>query len=134
MSQENVEIVLAAFDAYNAGDLDAMMRFYAPDLEVLPDSAVFPESAPLHGVNEFRAWVEQIDAAWENPRYLTGEAIDVGGNRVILRGEWGGIGASSGIEMYSSITGIFTVRDGQISRTEYLFDHDKALKAVGLAG
>jgi hypothetical protein len=60
------------------------------------------------------------------------EKIDVGGDRVLVRGEWGGEGASSGIEMYSSLTGIFTMCDGKISRVEYLFDHALALKAVGL--
>ena len=44
----------------------------------------------------------------------------------------GGVGATSGIETTSSITGIFTIRDGLISRVEYFFDHDEALKAVGL--
>ena len=132
MSQENVELVLAAFDAYNDGDLDALMRFYASDVEVLPDPAVFPESTPLHGIGEFGAWVEEINAAWLNPRYLIRETIDAGDDRVLLRGDWGGVGASSGIEMYSSITGIFTVCDGQISRAEYQFDHAEALKAVGL--
>ena len=46
MSQENVDVVLAALDAYNTGDLDALMGLYAPACEVLPDVAVFPESAP----------------------------------------------------------------------------------------
>jgi ketosteroid isomerase-like protein len=40
---------------------------------------------------------------------------------------------ASGIETVSSITGIVTIRDGLISRVEFFFDHDKALKAVGLA-
>ena len=133
MSRENVEIVRRAFDAYNAGDLDAMLRFYASDIEVLPDPAIFPESAPLHGVGEFRAWVEQIDAAWANPRYAIREAIDVGSDCVLVRGDWGGVGATSGAEMYSSISGIFSVCDGKISRTEYIFDHAAALKAAGLA-
>jgi ketosteroid isomerase-like protein len=38
----------------------------------------------------------------------------------------------SGIETYSSITGVFTVREGQISRVEFYFDHDRALAAAGL--
>ena len=71
--------------------------------------------------------------AWVNPCYLTTEVLDLGGDRVLRRGDWGGVGATSGIEMYSSITGVFTVREGQIHRAEYFFDHDKALEAVGLA-
>jgi ketosteroid isomerase-like protein len=33
MSRENVEIVRAALDAYNRGDLQAMLKHAAPDLE-----------------------------------------------------------------------------------------------------
>jgi ketosteroid isomerase-like protein len=133
MSQENVAVVLASFEAYNAGDLDALMGFYASDVEVLPDAAVFPESTPLHGLIEFRAWLEEVGTAWVRPRYLATEVLDLGSDRVLRRGDWGGVGATSGIEMYSNITGVFTVRDGQISRAEFFFDHDEALKAVGLA-
>ena len=32
MSQENVELVRAAFTAYNRGDLDALVEFYYPDV------------------------------------------------------------------------------------------------------
>ena len=33
MSDENVELVLAAVDAYNAGDMDALLELWAPDIE-----------------------------------------------------------------------------------------------------
>jgi ketosteroid isomerase-like protein len=32
MSEENVELVRAAFAAYNRGDLDALIQFYDPDV------------------------------------------------------------------------------------------------------
>jgi ketosteroid isomerase-like protein len=133
VADENVAVVLASYETYNAGDLDALMGFYASDVDALPDSAVFPESAPLHGLIEFRAWLEEIGSAWVSPRYLTREVFAVGRDRVLLRGDWGGAGATSGIETYSSITGILTVREGKIARVEYFFDHGKALKALGLA-
>ena len=34
MSQENVEIVQAAFEAWNAGDMDAFRELYDPDVIV----------------------------------------------------------------------------------------------------
>ena len=132
VAEENVAVVLAAFEAYNAGDLDAFMGFYASDAQVCPDASVFPEAGALHGLVEVRAWVEEIDKPWVNRRYVAREAFAVVGDRVLHRGDWGGVGATSGIETYSSITGIFTVREGKIARAEYFFDHDKALKAVGL--
>ena len=53
--------------------------------------------------------------------------------RVLVRGNWGGEGVASGLATAASISGIFAVRDGQVSRVEFFVDHQKALKAVGLA-
>jgi ketosteroid isomerase-like protein len=131
MSQENVELVIAASDAYNAGDMDAMMSFYAPDVEVYPDVG-FPEARPLIGREEFMGWLRGIDAAWVDAKWATSEVFALDDSRVVYRGDWGGEGLASGIETASSITGVFTIRDGQISRLEFFFDHDAALEAVGL--
>jgi ketosteroid isomerase-like protein len=131
MSQENVELVIAANDAYNAGDMDAMMSFYAPDVEAYPDVG-FPEARPLIGREEFMSWLEGIDAAWVDAKWVAREVFAVDDGRVVYRGDWGGEGLASGVETASSITGVVTIRDGQISRVEFFFDHDAALKAVGL--
>ena len=132
MSDTNVDLLLAGVDAYNAGDLDALMELWTPDIEVFPDASVFPEADPLRGRDEYRSWLEEINSAWISARQDTIEAFALGGERVVHRGEWGGKGAASGIETVSSITSIWTIRDGQITRVEYFFDHDQALKAVGL--
>ena len=34
MSQENVEVIRAALDAFNRGDFDAMLKYAAPDFEL----------------------------------------------------------------------------------------------------
>ena len=132
MSETNVELVLAGHEAYNAGDLDALMELCAPDIEAFPDSSVFLEADQLRGRDEFRSWLEEINSAWISARQDTIEALALGGDRIVHRGEWGGKGAASGIETVSSITSIWTIRDGQITRVEYFFDHEQALKAMGL--
>jgi ketosteroid isomerase-like protein len=133
MSQANVEIVRRSLDAYNAGDIDASLSYFAADMEGFPDASAFPEAAPLHGREEYRRWVEEIDSPWVSAQNVTREVFAVGDDRVVHRGDWGGEGVASGIETASSVTGIFTIRDGLISRVHWFFDHDKALKAVGLA-
>jgi ketosteroid isomerase-like protein len=134
MSQENVKRVMEAVDAYNRGDLDAMFRSYAPDVEVFPDASMFPEAEPMRGPDAVRAWTEQLATAWVEVRYSTLEAFEVDDGRVVHRGEWGGTGVASGADLTSSISQVTTFRDGLASRIEYFFDHDKALKAVGLEG
>src|SRR5438445_2693753 len=131
MSRENVELVLAHVAAYNAGDIDAWAEFLTPDVEAFPDASAFPEPGPLRGRDEYRAWLEEIQTPWRRPRWATTKVLTVGTDLVLHRGDWGGEGAAGGIETHSGITGVFTVRGGQISKIDFYFDHDQALKAVG---
>jgi ketosteroid isomerase-like protein len=132
MSQENVEVVRKLADAYEAGDYDRLVDLLAPDVEAVPDASVFPEAGPLHGRDEYRRWLEEIGTAWVSVHWDTKEVRATGTDQVLLRSDWGGVGAASGVETYSSLTGVFTFRDERVCRIEWYFDHNKALKAVGL--
>jgi ketosteroid isomerase-like protein len=131
MSQENVEVVQAWSDAYVAGDIDAMMDLCSPDVKAFPDKG-FLEANPLYGREQFRRWIEEIRAPWVSARWVVHEARAVESDRVLERGDFGGVGAGSSIETLASYTVIFTFRDGQISRVDYFSDRAEALKAVGL--
>ena len=124
---------MAFFDAYNGGDIDAVMSFFAPEVQAFPDASVFPEAGPLDGRDDLKRWFEETGWAWVNPEAVVREVIAVEDGRVLVRFDWGGEGVASGIETTSSFTGIHTVRDCLLSRVEWYSDHDKALKAVGLA-
>lgn len=132
MSRENVELVLAYHAAYNRRDIDAAVDLCAPDVEVFPDAAVFVESDALVGRDQFRNLLEESWAPWESCSAKTEEVLDVEDRRVLVRGDWGGVGTASGAEIYRSLSTLFTVRDGRISKVEYFFDHAKALEAAGL--
>jgi ketosteroid isomerase-like protein len=133
VSRENLEIVEAGYAAYNAGDIDTLVAIFASDAVLVPDASVFPEAAPRHGRDEIRAWLCEVGAAWASPAFPITDVVDVGDNQILTRGEWGGRGEASGIELYQSLSAVWMIRDGEISRVEWFFDHDKALKAVGLS-
>ena len=133
MSQANVEVVLTFLDAYSRGDYEALLQFCSPDVEGYPDVSVFPEPRPRVGHAELQAFFEEIGSAWAAPpRYVVTEMVPAEGDRVLVRGEWVGKGAASGIESRSEWSIIFTIRDSQIARIAWLSDHVGALKAVGL--
>ena len=48
MSQENVEIVRAFFETWNAGDMDAFRELYDPDV-IVRTAEGWPESGPYVG-------------------------------------------------------------------------------------
>jgi ketosteroid isomerase-like protein len=50
----------------------------------------------------------------------------------LVRGDWNGKGSASGMDISTSLSVIYSIREGEISSVVFFFDHDKALKAVGL--
>jgi ketosteroid isomerase-like protein len=71
-------------------------------------------------------------APWERGGANAEEVRDLGDGRVLVRGDWGGVGIASGAETYMDLSTLYTVRDDQISKVEYYFDRAKALEAAGL--
>ena len=69
MSEENVELVRSALDAYNAGP-DAFLECMAEDIEVRPDASVFPEAKPFRGREKFRRFLAEIDEGGEGGRQV----------------------------------------------------------------
>jgi ketosteroid isomerase-like protein len=135
MSKENLELVRASIEAYRTGARDSYVDdFFAEDVEVCPDASRFPESKSFRGRAEFRRFLAELDQSWEGGAGAAEirELFPVG-DRVVARADWGGRGRSSGIDLHSSLTSICTVRDGQIAKIEYFFDHAQALIAAGLS-
>src|SRR3954447_127763 len=132
MSQENVEIVRRTIEAYTVGDREAYYDFMEEDIEIRPDVSRWPEAKPFCGREEFRRFNADIDQDWEGGARAEIREVFPVNDRVVVRADWGGTGRASGIDLLSNLTSIFTVRDRQIIRIEYFFDHAKALEAAGL--
>ena len=133
MSQENVELVKAAIEAYIAGDRDALLDFYTEDVEGYPDVSRFPEAKPFRGREEYRRFLAEIEEGWEGGASAVIREVFAVGDRVVARMDWGGRGRTSGIDLRSNLTSIMTVRDGKVAKIEWFFDHAQALEAVGLS-
>ena len=69
MSQENVEIVRAVFEAWNAGDMDALRELYDPDV-IMRTPEGWPEPGPFVGR-------EAVMRQWEQHREtLDADAVE----------------------------------------------------------
>ena len=130
MSQENVEVVRAAFEAWNAGDMDALRELYDPDVIVrMPEG--WPEPGPFVGREAVMRQFEQIRETWDaDALELISDFIDAA-DRVVVRYIWRGAG--HGPEANMEMTGVYTVRKGRIFDMEYFWDHAEALETLGLS-
>jgi ketosteroid isomerase-like protein len=131
VSQEHVEVVRRVLDAWNAGDIDALVASHAVDVEVQTDPR-FSEVGTLAGRDEARRWYEGVREAWEDGGVaVPGEFRSVA-DGVLVRCRWGGRGKASGSETYSDVDCVAGVRFGAVGRIEYYFDEAEALESVGV--
>ena len=130
MSQENVEIIRAAYEIWNAGDMDAFGEFYDPDAITRPPKG-WPEPGPFVGREAIMRQWRNVREAWDAGKLEPiGDFIDAG-DRVAARLAWRVAGR--GPEVVIETTNVFTLRDGRIVCQEFFWDHAEALEAVGLA-
>jgi uncharacterized protein len=129
MSQENVEVVRAGFEAWNAGDMDAFRELLAPEVSLRPVDD-WPEPGPFVGREPVLRWLGQLRDAWDaDALEATSDFIDAA-DRVIVRFTWRGVG--HGPQSNMEFTGVWTVRKGRLALMEFFWDHAEALEAAGL--
>src|SRR5262245_15849016 len=130
MSQENVEVVRAGFQAWNAGDMDAFGELCAPDI-IMRQPEGWPETGPFIGREAvMRQWEGQRDL-WDTDALEPASDFIDAGDRVIWRFIWRGQGR--GPESNLGLTGIWTVRKGRVSFVEFFWDHAEALETLALS-
>jgi ketosteroid isomerase-like protein len=123
VSEESVEVVRAAFDAWNAGDMDRLRDMYDPNvvMQTIPD---WPEPGPYVGREAIMRQWEQMRATFDaDALELIRDFID-SRDRVAVRLIWRGAG--QGPELNMEMTNVLTVRDGRIVGLEYFWDHEGA--------
>ena len=129
MSQENVEIVRAAGEAWAAGDVERLWETYDPDI-VMRTVEEWPEAGPHFGREAVFRFFEQLRDTWDTGEMEAISLIDAG-DRVIARYRWTGVGR--GPDASIDVTNIQTFRKGKVVMIEYFWDYAEALEAVGLS-
>jgi ketosteroid isomerase-like protein len=130
MSQENVEVVRATFEAWNAGDMDAIREQYDSDVIARAPEG-WPEPGPFVGREALMRQWEQMREIWDaDALELTSDFIHAA-DRVAVRMIWRGAGYGPDVNM--ELTGVYTVRNGKIRTAEFFWDHAEALETVGLS-
>ena len=133
MSQENVEIVEASYEAFARGGLDRYMEHFTDDVEyrqVLGEiGEVFRVTARTpcgHGLRTGSTCSTGSGWSWW-------KLIDAGGVTVFTAERFGGRARSSGVETDQANWTVFAIRDGKIARGHEYPTREQALEAAGLS-
>ena len=130
MSEENVEIVRAAIDAYNRGDHEAALKDAAPELEYDLSRA----TGPLPGVyarDQVVPFLSEFAENWQSVRIEPHEFIEVG-EQVIVPWTAHMMGRD-GIEVQARVAWTWTIREGRVERLCMYQEREEALEAAGLS-
>jgi uncharacterized protein len=130
--QENIELVEAAFDAWNRGEIEAFADHVAEDVAWLEVSGR-PEggSSELFGRDRLRQSLESLFEAWES-YHLEVERIHDLRDRVVAVVREVARGRASGVEVDGRWGYVITVEEGLIARIEAYRDAGQALVIAGV--
>jgi ketosteroid isomerase-like protein len=131
MSQENVEFVRRGVEAYERGDLSAVLETFSPDL-VTYVAPPIPVAGTYHGPEGFLQltldWAEGFDELVATAE----EHIDAG-DQVVTRVRHRASGAESGVPVEADIWYVWTIHAGKTVRADIFNDRSEALEAAGLS-
>ena len=125
-----MEIVRAAFDAFNRGDVDAALKDAAPSFEYDFSRSRSPGRG-IYRLDQMRDYFTEFASTWEALRLGPEEFIEVGEHVVTpftnrFRGR-------DGIEVTARAAFVWTIHDGAIARVTFYQERREALEAAGLS-
>ena len=130
MSQENVETLRRAYEAYNRGDLDAAVADISPDSEYVPIGAVPGIRDALAGPEGYKRILAWLRDAFDDA-HVDAELADAG-DQVLASLTVRGRGKQSGLETTREFWQVWTFRDGKAVHGRGFLDRAKALEAAGV--
>jgi ketosteroid isomerase-like protein len=131
MSQENVEVMRAAMEAFNRRDGGAFDALLANDAEIVPVRAAI-EGTVYRGRNAASQYCEAVEESWQGLRWEV-EEVRAGEEWVLAVGRIRGGGRGSGAGIDARGGWIARFRDGEITEFHTYADRSEALEAVGVS-
>ncbi len=130
MSQQNVDIVRAVLEAWNAPDMVAWRELHDPDV-IMRNPEGWPEPGPFVGLDAVMRNFEEAREIWDTDTIEPISDFIAAGDRVLVRTIWRAAGRGPASNMEFTI--VFTVRKRRVVQIEFSWDHAEALEAVGLS-
>jgi ketosteroid isomerase-like protein len=132
MTQENVEIVKAAYEAFARGGLDRFIEHWTDDLDHRAIEGALDDRGPIHGKAAMQAYLQDWIDTFDELNMEPVELIDAGGDTIVAVLRFGGRAKLSGLKTDSTFATVFTIRNGRIARGREYATRDQALEAARL--
>jgi len=131
MSQENLEIMRSALDAFNSEDIERILDFTHRDVEIEISPDVSAEPDTYRGHDGMRRYFHSFRDAMEEIRFQAEQLWDAGPSIVVAL-QLTARGRQTAITVQQRSAGVWTFCDGKIIRIRAYASPREALAAVGL--
>jgi ketosteroid isomerase-like protein len=128
MSQENLEIMRAALEAFNRRDGEKLSALMDDDAEIVPVRSAVDRTV-FRGVDAGSQYCAAVDQTWADLRWEVDELRD-GPDWVLALGHIRGRGRDSGAIIDASAGWVARFQNGMITTFQTYSDRDDALTAV----
>ena len=130
MSEENVQVVRRASEAFHAGDTDASLACFDPDVVV--DFSRRADGRVGRGREYLNHVISSWLGAWEEWREEIDEIRDLGTQVWVVATQYGR-GKGSGVEVEQCYACLYEVEGDKITKMTYYPEAVEALEAAGLS-
>jgi ketosteroid isomerase-like protein len=131
MSQENVDIVISLYEAWQKHGFGVVAELMDQEIEwVNPAYAVEP--GIRRGYEEFAVAARSFTSVYRESRVTDATFYDAG-DRVAVQAHMSSLGAGTDFPIDAQRGYVFDVRNGKVTRFAWFTDPAEALQAVGLA-
>jgi ketosteroid isomerase-like protein len=113
MSDPHEQLVRAAWDAYNDGDIERTISFFHPDRLTVYAPPQMANAGTFHGVDGFIEWITAWNEAWDSFHTEIEEIETLNDRQVITRMRQSGTGRGSGVEVVMEAGWLFEVEDNR---------------------
>jgi uncharacterized protein len=131
MPAENLDIVRRGYDAWNRGDLAAVLELVDPSFE-WHEAAEVPGGVHVYTRGQFKAYLVSLGRLWESFR-LEPQELREAGDLVLADVLERARGRASGIEVTQRFVHVWTMRDRRACRMRAYLDKREAMRAAGIA-
>ena len=132
MSQENVEIVRRATEAFNAGDVEGSIAHLAPEFEYVATGTIPGAEGVYRGPEGWRRFLELFWGEFDDARIEIRDLV-ASDDHVVAPQTFRGRGRQSGAETSWDLWLVWTLRDGKVVRGQGFTTESEALEAAGLS-
>ena len=123
MSQNNVEIIRAMYDAFASGDVPSVLATLDPQIEWREaDNFIYADGNPYIGPNAVLEGVfMRLATDWDGFSVAPSEILDAG-EIVVARGYYSGTHKKTGKHVQAQMAHFFTFRDGKVIKFQQYTD------------